>query len=154
MNLRRPRGPGWVRDRSYAPPPGAYVDAPERWYYAPYGVATLVAVTSIDRVEERGPTWHVSVSALCRDGLGFAPMHASDEQLALAREAFRMQRAEEDNHALADGRSPGVARHLFMEVDPSKRSLCECKTTEVVETLPDGYSYSRPRSGSWEDSEP
>lgn len=159
--LRTPRGPGWRRDTLYDPVAAVVrtggsrraVDAAraqripaQRWYHFARE-RVLCAVTSLDEVVERGPTWHVSVSRV--DERTGKPSHATDADFAFAREAFRMRDAEEDNHALDDGQSAGVARHLFMEVDPAKRTTCECKATEEVVQLPDGYEYSRPRSGRW-----
>lgn len=81
-----------------------------------------------------GPTWHVSVS---RSG----KHRSSDAELNVVRLAFNMQEGEEDNH------HPGIARHLFMPVDPTYRNTCECKLTETVIVEPDGYEWTNPTDG-------
>ncbi len=172
LRAKEPRGPGWHRDREFdmlaaniatrdpkvianaAKTLPTMIDAGGRWYHIQGRgptERTLCAVSTVNDVLDRGPTWHVTVSRV--DLVSMRGVHCSDEDLLFAREAFRMRDAEEDNHALLDGRTAGVARNLFMEVDPARRSVCECKTTEIVERLPDGFEYSRPRSGSW-DGEP
>lgn len=91
-------------------------------------LSTLDDMEAPDGSREVIPQWHVSVS---RRG-----KRPDDADVARALRAFQMENAEEDNH------HPGVARHFFMPVDPSRRVTCECKTEETVVTEPDGYRWS------------
>ena len=78
-------------------------------------------------------TWHVSVA------VERANRRATDKEIAHVRLAFGMREAEEDNH------EPGMARHLFLPVDPSHRTSCECKINEEQVTEADGHRWSRVR---------
>lgn len=64
------------------------------------------------------------------------PARPSAAQVALARCAFDLLVAEEDNH------HPGAARHFWLPVDPTERVDCECKADEVQVTDADGYRWS------------
>lgn len=75
------------------------------------------------------PQWHVSVSSR------FAKRRATEDDMRLVRTAFGMQEAEEDNH------EPGIARNLWLPVDPARRVSCECKVDEVTFTEPDGHRW-------------
>lgn len=81
--------------------------------------------------------WHLSVSRPPRsaDGRGRRP---DDAELRRVRLAFDLVDAEEDNH------HPGIARHLWLPVDPARRVGCECKADEVVVVEPDGYAWTNP----------
>jgi hypothetical protein len=83
---------------------------------------------------ESGPTWHLSVTRLAR-----RPMPRDVEHTL---RDFDLTGAEEDNH------HPGSARHFFMVVDPARRGVCECKTTEDVVVEPDGYAWTNPKEFS------
>jgi hypothetical protein len=77
---------------------------------------------------DAGLQWHLSVS----DNLS----RPCDRDVLRVRMTFDMREAEEDNH------HPGVARHLFLVVDPADRIACECKATEIQRVEPDGYRWS------------
>ena len=81
------------------------------------------------------PQWHISVSVRTGDRANPA-RRATDGELRATAACFWMTGAEEDNH------HPGVARHLWLPVDPSRRVDCECKVAEAVVVEPDGYRYS------------
>jgi hypothetical protein len=78
----------------------------------------------------QGLAWHVSASTI-------GARRCNDRQMARVRRDFRMIEAEEDNHR------SGVARNLFLLVDPAFRVACECKETEEQVTEPDGYRWSK-----------
>lgn len=92
-------------------------------------VSALENAEAPDGSGETIPQWHVSMSS---EG----PKRCTDVEVRQALACVGMTGAEEDNH------HPGVARHFWMPVDPKRRVECECKTTEVVVTEPDGYKYS------------
>lgn len=81
-----------------------------------------------------GPQWHISISTA--KNTRPKPFH-----VRRALRAFGMVGAEEDNH------EPGMARHFWMPVDPSKRVDCECKTTEVTVVESDGYRWTNAVDG-------
>lgn len=85
-----------------------------------------------------GPQWHVSIV----DRSEREPRRPSSRQVALARCAFGMLEAEEDNH------HPGAARQFWMPLDPSERVDCECKTEEVVVREADGFEWTNPKDGA------
>lgn len=105
----------------------------EGWTYGGMLVITEVDVMEApDGSGEVIPQWHISVSLRGR-------ARVTDADLDRARRAFGMDGAswaEEDNH------HPGVARHLFLPVDPGRRVDCECKATEIQRLEPDGYRWS------------
>jgi len=76
-------------------------------------------------------TWIVSVSQTGRT----CPTARSMKKV---RAAFGMKDAEEDNH------ESGIARKLFMHVDPARRVDCECKEDEQTVVREDGYAYQTP----------
>lgn len=80
-----------------------------------------------------GPTWMLSVS--CNQ------QRASNAVVRRALRAFRLERADEDNHI------PGIIRMFFMPVDPARRSICECKLTEEIVVEPDGFVWTNPHGG-------
>lgn len=80
---------------------------------------------------ENGPQWCASVS---RSG-GKRPRPRDVEHFL---RDFGLDGAEEDNHM------PGGARHFWLPVDPARRGVCECKTTEDVITDRDGYQWTNP----------
>lgn len=86
-------------------------------------------------------TWLVSVS----EGGRWTP---SNETMARVRRDFAMEEAEEDNH------EPGLARKLFLVVEPGRRVACECKETERVIVRGDGYRYTRPIDAASEGGRP
>ena len=61
------------------------------------------------------------------------------EQRALR--AFRLEGTEEDNP------HPGVARHFWLPVDPTRRVECQCKTDETIVQEPDAYTWTNPVEG-------
>lgn len=83
-----------------------------------------------------GSTWLISVTRA-----GKRPKPAD---VMLALEAFGMRQAEEDNHL------PGKSRAFFLPVDPARRGICECKTTEDQVVEPDGYTWSNPKDDALE----
>lgn len=144
---KTPRGPRWRELGGAGSLPGV-----TRWVYLLDGTprgrpfAGIVVCSSLDRTEDDGDVWHVSIS-LGRwkgDGSFGAPEHANDDEVRFAIDAFRMRGAEEDNHARRDGNA-GVARNFWLAVDPARRKDCQCKITEEVVRLPDGYTFTRPR---------
>jgi hypothetical protein len=96
-------------------------------------VISALEVASYPDGQGEGPQWHVSVSK--------GGKRPKDKELRAALRAFGMVGAEEDNH------HPGVARHLWLPVDPSRRVDCECKEEEALITEPDGYKWTNPREG-------
>lgn len=78
-----------------------------------------------------GLQWTVSVSAAGRS--------TTRAERREALRAFDMLGAEEDNHF------PGVARHYWKPLDPSRRVDCECKSSEVVVVEADGRRWTNPR---------
>lgn len=81
-----------------------------------------------------GPQWHVSLS--------FKGKRPKEHHVRRALRAFGMVGAEEDNH------HPGVARHFWRPVDPTRRVDCQCKEDEDVIVEPDGYTWTNPNDGS------
>lgn len=141
--IRTPRGPGW---REWPATVGAPLPRwARRFLFMVTDEVAILVVSSVDNVIERGATWHVSISRMVRQGYRYVPQHAPDEDVALALDALRMTGSEEDNHARVDGRA-GVARHFWREVDPAKRTDCECKETEETIVEPDGYTFTRERA--------
>lgn len=100
-------------------------------------VLSALEDATLPRSGKVGPQWHISIV----DRTSREPARPSDVQLQLARCAFGMLEAEEDNH------HPGNARHFWMPVDPSERVDCECKTDEVTIEEPDGYRWTNPADG-------
>lgn len=130
---REPKGSGWIYHGPIALPMGRGY----RWTRGGiYVLSSLVDADLPDGSGEKGLQWHVSISFLGR--------RPKAKHVAIAREAFQMVEAEEDNH------HPGVARHLFLVVDPSKRVDCECKVTEEVIVEPDGYAWTNPKAETGE----
>ena len=117
--------------------------APCRCYVHPS--LRVVVLSAIEEAEypdgsgQSGLQWHVSLTG--RDDF-FRPVRATELQLDVVRRAFDMVEAEEDNH------QPGKARNLWLPVDPARRVDCECKTTEVTITEPDGYQWTNPTDGT------
>lgn len=100
------------------------------------GVLVISALVLAEAPDGRGdtiPQWHVSVSEK-----GARP---SPEALRRALRAFRMEGTEEDNH------HPGVARHFWLPVDPTRRVECQCKTDETIVQEPDAYTWTNPVEG-------
>lgn len=137
----RPTVPGWTEIRVPAETPllgDATIKAASAWQRG----ATCV-LSSLDDAElpDRsgiGLQWHISISRIGRGGATTRP-HWNDVRAALR--AFRMARAEEDNH------EPGNARHFWMPLDPAHRVDCECKTDEQVIVEPDGHRWTNPIDG-------
>lgn len=99
------------------------------WESGKVFVISELAMMDAPRGDGQTLQWQVSVS---HDG----KRRPSDAQVEKVRRAFGMQEAEEDNH------HPGVARHLFLCVDPARRVSCECKEGEAIVVEPDGYTWS------------
>lgn len=105
-------------------------------WHAPDGmrvISSLCLAALPGTQDQAGPTWHVSVSVLGR--------RPTDAEFQAALAAFGMLEGDEDNH------HPGVARHVFMPLDPAYRKVCECKTDETLVTEPDGYAWSNSTEG-------
>jgi hypothetical protein len=100
-------------------------------------VLSALDIAAQPRSGTPGPQWHISVV----DRSTEEPFRASSEQIRLARCAFGMLEAEEDNH------HPGNARHFWLPIDPSERVECECKTDELLVEEPDGYQWTNPVEG-------
>lgn len=130
---RRPPASGWWhRVTTHRPDPRATAETAWRRGH-------LVVISSLLDAElpggegKVGPTYHVSISYKTRRP---KPHHVRS-----ALRDFGMAEAEEDNH------HPGVARHFFLPLDPAYRGVCECKTSEVQVTEPDGYRWSQAAEG-------
>lgn len=93
-----------------------------------YVITQLADMEAPDGSGDVIPTWLVSVSTSGRT-------MPRDRTMRAVREAFGMQDAEEDNHM------SGIARDLFMCVDPARRVECECKVDELTIVRADGYRY-------------
>lgn len=91
-------------------------------------LSQLAMVTAPDGSGEQLLTYIVSVSQTGRT----CP---TPKSMTKARKAFGMLEAEEDNH------ESGIARKLFMCVDPARRVDCECKSDETTIEREDGYKY-------------
>lgn len=74
------------------------------------------------------PQWLISVS-----DSGHRP---SDRVVAKVRADFGMDDADVDNH------HPGVAMHLWMPIEKSRRKACHCKEPEAIVKEPDGYEWA------------
>lgn len=134
---RRPTGLGW-RLAGIVPDPHA--GRMFAWVHLPTSTQVLSAVEVAEqpRSGTPGPQWHISIV----DRSTREPRRASAEQIAIARCAFDMLTAEEDNH------HPGNARHFWMPVDPTERVDCECKASEVTVEEADGYRWTNPAEGA------
>lgn len=103
-------------------------------------VSGVVVLSELSPMEIDGmgivtPQWLVSVS-------GPAGRRPNNNQLMMVRRDFDMRGAEEDNH------EPGIARKLFLIVDPELRAqhvVCACKAAEIQHVEPDGYRWSEIR---------
>lgn len=118
----------WTEDRSIPAPREAGTLRSSMWRHGDVFVISELAVMDMPDGNGTGMQWHISVST---NGERPKPKH-----LQRALKAFDMQQAEEDNH------HPGVSRHFFLVVDPSRRVDCECKVEERVHVEPDGYTWS------------
>jgi hypothetical protein len=102
----------------------------------------VVVVSSLDLASlpdgsgQEGLQWHVSIS--------FNRKRVKDNLVRMVLREFGMVGAEEDNH------HPGLARHFWIPVDPTRRVDCECKTTETVIVERDGYPWTNPTPDSGE----
>lgn len=140
-NERRPRaGLGWE------PQPGARVlDSMRRegllvvalsvWQYKATRVISALEVAEYPDGKGDGPQWHLSFSRAGR--------RPGDHDLRRVQRAFGLVGLvfDEDNH------HPGVARHLWVPVDPAHRVACQCKTDERTVVEPDGYRWTTPKDG-------
>ncbi len=133
VKARTPAGLGWL---SLGEVPGG--DGAHAWIHvSATQVLSSLDIAKLPRSGVLGPQWHVSVA----DRTTEEPLRASANQIALARCAFGMLEAEEDNH------HPGNARHFWMPVDPNERVDCECKADEVLVQDPDGYQWTNAVEG-------
>jgi hypothetical protein len=107
VNAKLPSGPGW---HFVALIPGVAESVMQKWEHVGEQV---IAISSLDRTTN-GEEFHVSVT--------LAGRRCNDAKLAFVRAEFDMAEAEEDNHL-----PQGQARHLWLNVDPSRRKPCECK---------------------------
>jgi hypothetical protein len=133
---REPIGLGWRRVGNVRDPHGVELHG---WLHLTTRtqVVTAVAVAEQPRSGTAGPQWHVSIV----DRSMPEPLRPTSLQVALARCAFDMLEAEEDNH------HPGNARHFWLPVDPTERVDCECKSTETTVEEADGYRWTNPTDG-------
>lgn len=132
LMARTPAGVGW-REFSTIVDGDALLHAWFHFATNTHVLSSLVQAT-LPRSGKIGPQWHVSVA----DRSTHEPRRPSDGQALLARCAFDLLAAEEDNH------HPGNARHFWMPVDPLERVDCECKETEVTIVEADGYRWTNP----------
>lgn len=109
--------------------------AAESWRHrSGISVFSTVAMALLpDGSGEVGLQWHLSFSRR-----GHRP---GKRDVVRVRTVFGMKEAEEDNH------HPGVARHLWLVVDPARRVDCECKATEVTVVERDGYAWQNATDG-------
>jgi hypothetical protein len=135
---RRPKPrTGWEELPVPAPVWAHGATAASRWQRGSVIVISSIAPMELPGGDGAvGPTWLVSIT---RWGKRPKP---GDVELALA--AFGMRGAEEDNH------HPGRCRAFFLPVDPARRGICECKTTEDQMVEPDGYTWSNPKDDAVE----
>lgn len=105
---RSPRGDGWTQ--LIDPVVGVSM-----WRH----LTGVTVTSSVDWIEGDGPTWHIAVSQVAVSG---AAVRAGRTAVRLARWAFHMEAAEEDNHAPAR-----VVRSFWLPVDPAKRKPCACQ---------------------------
>jgi hypothetical protein len=131
LTARTPRGLGWEAIGIVRAMGGPPLHA---WLHAPTSTQVISSIVMAEQPRSGtvGPQWHVSIV----DRSSPAPARPSGAQVALARCAFDLLVAEEDNH------HPGAARHLWLPVDPTERVDCECKATEVQVVEADGYRWS------------
>lgn len=136
LHAMRPAGLGWVFLTEVT------IDGTrsDLWYHAASSTQVLSSLIQaiLPRSGRVGPQWLVSVTDRPR---GLDPRRPRPEQVALARCAFDMLTAEEDNH------HPGASRHFFLPVDSSERVDCECKATETTVEDADGYRWSNTTEG-------
>ena len=131
---RLPATGHWTRVKD---PPGLHATSASAWRYGRVMVISALEIAEApDGRGDRIPQWHVSVSASGR--------RPSDRELRRALKAFGMIRAEEDNH------HPGLARHFWLTLDPSRRVDCQCKVDEVTIRDADGYTWTNPAPGEGE----
>lgn len=102
-----------------------------RWRSGPIlATSSVIKARLPDGSGQTGPQWLVAIS---QNGKRPKPHH-----VRRALRAFGMTQAELDSH------HPGVARHYFLVVDPTKRVDCECKAEETTVVEKDGYAWSNP----------
>lgn len=119
---RSPRGDGWTQ----LPDPVVGVSM---WRH----LTGVFVTSSVDRIDGDGPTWHIAVSHTSASGNA---VRAGRTAVRLARWAFEMEDAEEDNHAPAR-----IIRSFWLPVDPARRKPCACQVEapeEVSEAGPPG----------------
>lgn len=124
-------GQGWAPARVPLPP----AESVSAWTDG--RVLVISALEVAESPDGRGdaiPQWHISVSER-----GKRP---SKGGLRRALGAFGMRGSEEDNH------HPGVARHFWLPVDPTRRVKCQCKADEDVIREPGGYEWTNPKDGA------
>lgn len=127
MKAKEPRGGDWIRIRH---PLGlaAWV-----WRERVLVTSQLADMKAPDGSGDVIPQWLVAISSRGR--------RPKDHEVRHALISFGMEEAEEDNH------HPGIARHFFLPVDPSRRVDCECKSDETVVVERDGYRWSNTTEG-------
>jgi len=133
LRARRPVGLGWrLVGRFPDPATGAVLLG---WVHKASFTQVLssLVIADLPKSGKPGPQWNVSIVGRPEGG---APQRPTAAQVALARCAFDILTAEEDNHM------PGAAAHFWLPVDPSERVECECKSTEVQVVEADGYRWS------------
>lgn len=133
LSERRPSGPGWMQ----LPTPRTLASGTHAASMWRRGAVSVISALSLAEAPDGSGRnilqWHVSVSRF-----GSRP---TDRDVRHAREAFRLQGFEEDNH------HPGGARHFWQPVEPAERVDCECKTTEDTIVERDGYRWTNPNNG-------
>lgn len=108
-------------------------------------ISDLVYAEAPDGSGDRVWQYHVSVSRgwdstgrllMYKERIDARPTNAEVAEVA---RAFCLDVWEEDNH------TSGLARHLWLPVDPDRRVACQCKLDEQTLTEPDGYQWQKPR---------
>ncbi len=135
LRERRPQGAMWSR----GPTPPLPAEAISSWRRRSISVISSLEIADYPRGGGSGPQWHVSVCGVDNLAQGRpSTRRPTEQEVRVARYAFGMATAEEDNH------HPGKARHFWLPVDPARRVTCECKDDEVTVVEPDGYTWTNP----------
>lgn len=118
MPRRKPQGFGWIM-----------LATNENW--TAWQNENICALSSMINVyDEHQPAhweWLISFSKNGRERL-------TDQELLPALKAFDAENFEEDNH------ENGIARKLWLAVDPKFRKPCPCKNEKVI--IEGDYQYS------------
>lgn len=135
IEKRPAAGSGWHRRRVAAAE--KYLDAAYHSIWMRNGIVAMSTLELAEAPDGKGdsiPQWHISFS---RGG----EERCADREVNQALVCFGLVGAEEDNH------HPGIARHFWMPLDPSRRVDCECKASEKTIVDADGYRWTTPVEG-------